>query len=120
MSELIEKPKKTYRSIIDVPIKVEMQPIEHASSKVLSPDELAEQIEEARKGKAKVDSKYVGFELDERGHLFDYKFNYVRFLENMSHIIKTAKENRRKNPNNVYIENMKITDSPTTEKKKYV
>jgi hypothetical protein len=120
MSELNEKPKKNYKSIINIPIKVEMQPIEHASSRVLTPDELAEQIEEARKGKAKVDSKYVGFELDERGHLFDYEFNYSKFLQNMSHIIKTAKENRRKNPNNVYIENMKITDSPTTEKKKYV
>ena len=111
---------KKFKSLIDIPIKVEMQPVEHASNKVLSPEELAEQIEEARKGKAKVDSKYVGFELDERGHLFDYKFNYTKFLDNMSHIIKTAKENRRKNPNNVYIEKIKISDSPTTAKKKYV
>jgi hypothetical protein len=111
---------KKFKSLIDIPIKVEMQPVEHASNKVLSPEELAEQIEEARKGKAKVDSKYVGFELDERGHLFDYKFNYTKFLDNMSHIIKTAKENRRKNPNNVYIEKIKISDSPTAEKKKYV
>jgi hypothetical protein len=111
---------KKFKSLIDIPIKVEMQPVEHASNKVLSPEELAEQIEEARKGKAKVDSKYVGFELDERGHLFDYKFNYTKFLDNMSHIIKTAKENRRKNPNNVYMEKIKISDSPTAEKKKYV
>jgi len=79
-----------------------MQPVEHQSSRVLSTDELAEQIDEARKGKAKVDSQYVGFELDERGHLFNYKFDYPRFLENISHVIKVAKERKENNPNNVY------------------
>ena len=77
MSEL--KIKKVYKSISAIPVKVEMQPIEHHAERVLTTDELAEQIEEARKGKAKVDSKYVGFELDERGHLFEYKFNFNQF-----------------------------------------
>jgi len=108
MSELEIKPKKVYRSIAAIPVKVEMQPIEHASDSVLTVDELQEQIEEARKGKAKVDSKYVGFELDERGHLFDYEFNYVKFLANMSHIIKEAKkrpkENRYKNSHDMIIQ----------------
>jgi hypothetical protein len=107
MSEL--KPKKTYRSIASIPVKVEMQPVEHQSDKVLTVDELADQIEEARKGKAKVDSKYVGFELDERGHLFEYKFDYGRFLENMTHIIKEAKsrpkENRYQNTHKMRISN---------------
>ena len=100
MSEL--KPKKTYRSITSIPVKVEMQPVEHKTDRVLTTEELAEQIEEARKGKAKVDSKYVGFELDERGHLFTYKFDYVRYLENVSHIIKEAKTRKANKPNEVY------------------
>ena len=102
MQELETKPKRVYRSIAAIPVKVEMQPVEHASDSVLTVDELQEQIEEARKGKAKVDSKYVGFELDERGHLFDYKFNYPQYLENISHIIKNAKERRANKPNEVY------------------
>jgi hypothetical protein len=106
MSEL--KPKKSFKSIIAVPIKVEMQPVEHASNRVLTTEELQAQIDEARKGKAKVDSQYVGFELDERGHLFDYKYDYVRFLENMSHIIKQAKamreEERYKNKHKMIIQ----------------
>lgn len=106
MSEL--RPKKTYRSLLNIPVKVEMAPVEHVSNRVLSVDELAEQIDEARKGKAKVDSKYVGFELGEAGHLFDYKYDYPRFLENMSHIIKEAKsrprENRYKNSHKMIIQ----------------
>ena len=100
MQEL--KPKKTYRSITSIPVKVEMQPVEHHADRVLTTDELAEQIEEARKGKAKVDSKYVGFELDERGHLFTYSFDYVRYLENMSHIIKNAKQRKKEKADEVY------------------
>lgn len=107
MQEL-DKPKKSFKSIIAHPIKVEMQPVEHRSDRVLTVDELAKQIEEARKGTAKVDSKYVGFELDERGHLFDYKFNYPDFLANMSHIIKEAKarpkQNRYKNSHPMIIQ----------------
>ncbi len=81
--------KKSFRSIIAVPIKVEMQPIKHASDHVLTVDELSEQIDEARKGKAKVDNEYVGY--NEPGHLFEYDYDYVRFLDNMQHIIKAAK-----------------------------
>ena len=100
MQEL--KPKKSFKSIIAVPIKVEMQPVEHQSNRVLTTEELQQQIEEARKGKAKVDSQYVGFELDERGHLFEYKYDYVGFLENMSHIIKNAKKRKEEKSNEVY------------------
>jgi len=100
MQEL--KPKKTYRSITSIPVKVEMQPVEHHTDRVLTTEELAEQIEEARKGKAKVDSKYVGFELDERGHLFNYKLDYPRYLENISHIIKEAKDRKLNKPSEVY------------------
>ena len=107
MSELI-KPKKVYKSIAAIAVKIEMAPIEHLSDRVLTTEELAVQIEEARKGKAKVDSKYVGFELDERGHLFDYKFNYGEFLANMSHILKEAKSrpqtNRYKNSHEMIIQ----------------
>lgn len=108
MSELNNKPKKNFRSLIDIPIKVEMQPVHHASDRVLTTEELQEQIEEARKGKAKVDSKYVGFEFDERGHLFDYKLDYPRFLENMAKIVTSAKANRAANPNNVYKQRIRI------------
>lgn len=107
MSELTPK-KKSFKSIIAHPIKVEYAPAEHVSDRVLTVDELQTQIEEARKGKAKVDSEYVGFELDERGHLFDYKYDYVRFLENMSHIIKSAKamreQDRYKNKHKLIIQ----------------
>ena len=100
MQEL--KVKRNFKSIVSIPIKVEMQPVEHQSNKVLTVDDLSKQIEEAKKGKAKVDNKYVGFELTERGHLFEYKFDYVKFLDNMSFIIKTAKQRKEMNPNNVY------------------
>jgi DNA gyrase/topoisomerase IV subunit A len=100
MQEL--KPKKSFKSIIAHPIKVEMQPIEHKTDRVLSTEELQQQIEEARKGTAKVDSKYVGFELDERGHLFEYKFDYIDFLSDMSHIIKNAKERKLEKSEQVY------------------
>jgi hypothetical protein len=83
--------RRPLRSIVnDVPIKVEMQPIEHKTDKVLSPEELQIQIEEARKGKAKVDSKYVG-NADGLNHVFEYKYNYCELLANMSYIIKKGK-----------------------------
>lgn len=104
----LEKPKRVYKSIAAIAVKVEMAPIEHISDRVLTTDELAVQIEEARKGKAKVDSQYVGFELDERGHIFDYKFDYSTFLSDISHIIKEAKsrpqENRYKNSHEMIIQ----------------
>jgi hypothetical protein len=96
----MEQKKKSFKSIIAHPIKVEMQPVEHQSNRILTVDELSSQIDEARKGKAKVDNEYVGYA--EPGHLFEYKYDYVRFLDNMSHIIKQAKaqrtENRYQNP----------------------
>lgn len=89
-----------------IPVKVEMAPVEHKSERVLTVDELADQIEEATKGKAKVDSKYVQYA--DAGHLFEYKFDYVRFLQNMSHVIKEAKsrpkENRYKNTHEMIIQ----------------
>lgn len=98
MSEL--KPKKVYRSLLNIPVKVEMQPVEHHSNRVLTVDELASQIDEARKGKAKVDSKYVQY--DEAGHLFEYKYDYTKFLGNMSHIIKNAKQRKKEKSDEVY------------------
>ena len=92
--------KKSFRSIIAVPIKVEMQPVEHISDRVLTTEDLQAQIDEARKGKAKVDNSYVGY--DEPGHLFEYKYDYVRFLENITHIIKEAKERKANKPADVY------------------
>lgn len=83
--------RKSLRSIKDVPIKVEMQPVQHASDTVLTTEQLQLQIEEARKGKAKVDSKYVG-NGDGLDHIFEYKYDYGKFLANMSYIIKKAKE----------------------------
>jgi len=89
------------KSILKIPVKVEMAPVEHVSDRVLSVEELSLQIEEARKGKAKVDSQYVGYDDLNRGHLYDYKFDYGQFLSSMSHIIKEAKsrpqDNRYKN-----------------------
>jgi hypothetical protein len=98
MQEL--KPKKSFKSIIAHPIKVEMQPVEHKSDRVLTVDELAKQIEEARKGTAKVDSKYVGY--DEAGHLFDYRYNYVAFLDDMKHILKIARDRKANKPKETY------------------
>lgn len=95
------------KSLLKIPVKVEHQPVEHQSDRVLTVDDLALQIEEARKGKAKVDSQYVGFTLDERGHLFNYKFDYSRFLSNMSTILREArsrpKEERYKNSHEMII-----------------
>jgi hypothetical protein len=82
--------KKQYKSLMAIPVKVEMAPVEHMSDRVLTTEELQIQIDEATKGKAKVDSKYVEYS-NEAGHLYEYKFDYGRFLENMSYIIKQAK-----------------------------
>jgi hypothetical protein len=111
---------KNLRSLVnDVPNKAEYQPVELQTDKVLTTDALQEQIEEARKGKAKVDSKYVGFQLEERGHLFDYEFNYTEFLGDISHIIKEGKRRRAERPADMYKENIHMTNSPTTEKKSF-
>lgn len=75
------------KSIKDIPVRVEVA--EHTSDHVLSPAELQEQLEAARKGRAKVDSKYVGLG-DGLNHLFEYKYNYAQFLDSMSYILKEA------------------------------
>ena len=107
MSELT-KPKKVYKSIAAIAVKIEMAPIEHLSDRVLTTEELSVQIEEARKGKAKVDSQYVGYDDLNRGHLYDYKFDYGQFLSSMSYIIKEAKsrpqDNRYKNSHEMIIQ----------------
>jgi len=75
------------KSIADYPIKIEKS---SSDTGVISVQDLEEQIEQARKGKAKVDSKYVG-NADRMKHIFEYSFNYPRFLENIVHIIKEKK-----------------------------
>lgn len=94
------------KSLLKVPVKVEMQPVEHQSDRILTIEELSVQIEEARKGKARVDNEYVNYE--SRGHLFDYKLDYTAFLSSMSHIIKEAKarkqEDRYKNTHQMIIQ----------------
>lgn len=91
---------KKYKSLKSVPIRVEMSEVKHDSKNVLTVEHLATQIEEAKKGKARVDSKYVNYN-NEAGHLFEYKFDYPKFLSNMAYIIKKGKErpveNRYKN-----------------------
>lgn len=84
--------KKKFKSLLDIPVKVEMQPVAHKSDSVLTVDQLQEQIEEARKGKARVDSRYVDYA--ERGHLFEYKHDYVQFLDSMRYIIEEAKKRK--------------------------
>lgn len=101
--------KKTtnYKSLLDIPIKVEMSPVEHESDHALTPEELSTQIEEARKGTARVDSKYVG-NAEGLDHVFDYNLDYVKFLDNMRYIITEAKsreeEKRYKNPHEMIIQ----------------
>lgn len=87
--------EKKYRSLIDIPVKIEMQPVQHQTNTVLTIEDLQNQIEEARKGKAKVDSKYVNY--DERGHLFEYKYDYARFLENYKYIIEQSQKRKKEN-----------------------
>ena len=89
------------KSLLKVPVKVEMSEVKHTSEHALTIEELAEQIDEARKGKARVDSKYVMYDNAGR-HLFEYKFDYFRFLDNMTHIIKNAKERKANKPDDVY------------------
>lgn len=93
--------EKKYKSIKSIPIRVEMSQVQHTSKNVLTVEHLSTQIEEAKKGKARVDSKYVNYQND-AGHLFDYKFDYISFLQNMEHIIKNGKQRIEKKPEQVY------------------
>lgn len=84
--------RRQLRSIVnDVPVKVEMNVVNPITDKVLSPEDLQIQIEEARKGRAKVDSKYVG-NADGLPHIFEYTYDYAGFLADMAYIIKKGKE----------------------------
>ena len=83
--------KRKYKSLIhDVPNKVEMQKKEHELQNVLTVNELEEQLNEAVKGKARVDSKYVDYKT--RGHLYDYKIDYTEFLDDVAHIMREVKK----------------------------
>jgi hypothetical protein len=79
------------KSIAAVPIKIEMGVVKHTSEHALTPLELADQIEEARKGTARVDSKYVGLG-DGLEHLFDYTYDWPKFLESIGHILREGKK----------------------------
>jgi len=95
------------KKLNDIPVTVEIEEVEHDLDNVLSVDELSDQIEAARKGTARVDSKYVGNAQGLR-HLFDYNLNYARFLDNIQHVIKAGKarreEDRYKNPHKMRIQ----------------
>lgn len=120
MSELKATKSKKLRSLVnDVPNKAEFQPVHLKTDSVLGVDDLQKQIDEARKGKAKVDSQYVGFELDERGHLFNYKFEYTDFLGDISHCIAEGKRRRKEKADNLYKEEIHMFNSPTSEKRKF-
>jgi hypothetical protein len=64
----------------------------NTSKNNVSIDELKSLLSEARKGKAKVDSKYVGFE--SVGHLFDYKLDFPKFIDNIVYVIDSAQKNK--------------------------
>ena len=122
MSELKAKKSKKLKSLVsDVANKAEFQPVhlKNESTDALGVEQLQLQIEEARKGKAKVDSQYVGFELDERGHLFDYKLPYATFLSSMSHIIAEGKRRRAERPKDMFKEDLHITNTQSTKKKSF-
>lgn len=89
------------KSLLKIPVKVEMSEVQHTSDHALTIEELSDQIEEARKGKARVDSKYVMYDNQGR-HLFDYKLDYFKYLDNISYVIKKAKERKAEKPNEVY------------------
>lgn len=60
------------------------------SSSKISIDDLEQQLNDAIYGKAKVDKCYVGLG-DSLQHLFEYKYNYLQFLENIAYVIKQGK-----------------------------
>ena len=61
-------------------------------------EELEQQINEAKTGKAKVDKKYVGLG-DGLNHLFEYNYNYAEFLSNIKHAMVKGKERKNNNEN---------------------
>ena len=63
---------------------------------MITVEELEQQIQEAKKGKAKVDSHYVG-NASGLNHLFEYEYDYAEFLSNISYVIKQGKERKKEN-----------------------
>lgn len=57
-------------------------------------EELESQIKEAKKGKAKVDNEYVG-NADGLDHIFEYNYDYARFLTNVTNAIKAGKARKQ-------------------------
>ena len=53
-------------------------------------NDLEAMLQEARKGRAKIDKQYVDF--DKKGHLFDYNINFNQFLDDINYIFKKHKE----------------------------
>lgn len=107
MKKFPVKVKVITKSIASVPIKIEMSEVKHTSEHALTIDELSEQIDEARKGTARVDSQYVG-NGEGLNHVFEYKYDYAQFLESMAYIIQEAKarkeEDRYKNSHEMIIQ----------------
>jgi hypothetical protein len=62
---------------------------------MISIEELEKQIQEAKKGKAKVDSHYVG-NASGLSHLFEYNYDYVGFLQDISYALKCGKARKEK------------------------
>jgi hypothetical protein len=71
----------------------------------ISIEDLEIQINEAKHGKAKVDKTYVGL-ADGLNHIFEYKYDYAKFLENITYVIKKGKE--RKSSSDVYKSKHKV------------
>lgn len=53
-------------------------------------NDLETMLQEARKGRAKIDKQYVDF--DEKGHLFEYNIDFNQFLDDINYIFKKHKE----------------------------
>jgi len=49
-------------------------------------DELEDMLQEAKKGRAKVDKQYVDYK--DKGQLFEYKIDFNEFLEDIDYILK--------------------------------
>lgn len=54
----------------------------------ITTNELLKQIEDAKQGKAKIDSKYINLDIKE--HIFEYSFDYAKFLSNIKYIIEKS------------------------------
>ena len=68
----------------------------NTENKAITIEELEVQLHEAKRGGVKVDKHYVG-NASFMGHLFEYEYDYVRFLDNITHVIKEGKKRREEN-----------------------